>query len=174
MRRAFIEILESPLQDSLYFIFPQMAYIVPVLESGNRTAAGLKPISILVVAHSLELSDELCRILKAHADFQVVGTLTSGSAALRSLAQRKVDVVLVEMQMPGMEGLEITLRIKSEETSPRAIILTPRDGEAYRLAVNAAEADGYVPCELLEEVLPELIRSFFPKRPKPKKFKLMK
>ncbi|MGO2658137.1 response regulator [Mycetocola reblochoni] len=99
-------------------------------------------------------------ILEAHARIEVVADAADGRAALRTLEGTAVDVVLMDLNMPGMDGVETTRRIRSAhgEGTPRVLVLTTFDQDENVLAALRAGADGFLgkgagPAELTEGVL---------------------
>jgi DNA-binding NarL/FixJ family response regulator len=93
---------------------------------------------------------------------EIVGLATSGERALDLVADHQVDLVIMDLAMPGMGGMEATRRLKSRHPAPLVIILSLHDDEAYRRMARQAGADGFIAkSELGEELLP-LIRSLSP------------
>lgn len=64
--------------------------------------------------------------------------------ALDLIAKTRPDVVLADLAMPGMNGLELTRRIKAQRDPPRVVVLTLHDEPEYRTAAARAGADGFV------------------------------
>jgi len=92
-------------------------------------------------------------ILEAQPDIMVVGEAADGDAAVRLAARLRPDVVLMDVRMPGLDGLEATRRIVDGATgSPaRIIILTTFDLDEYVYAALQSGASGF----LLKDVSPE-------------------
>lgn len=91
----------------------------------------------------------------------VVGEAASGPEALDAVARLRPDLVLMDLAMPGMNGLEATHRIKALPDPPRVIVLTLHDGEEYRRAAVEAHADGFVAkSALAAELVPMICRMF--------------
>ncbi len=118
-------------------------------------------IRVLIAIHSENELRAVRSLVDQQDDMSVVGILGSGHDVMHAVAGFRPHVVLVDMFLPGVEGLETTLRIKSLDHPPHVIVMTPEDGAAYKLAIEQAEADGYVPYPLVTKVLVPLIRSFF-------------
>jgi DNA-binding NarL/FixJ family response regulator len=89
-------------------------------------------------------------VLDAQADMHVVGEAGDGAAAVRLTAAQRPDVVLMDVRMPGMDGIEATRRIVSEQSSARVLILTTFDLDEYAYAGLRAGASGF----LLKDVPP--------------------
>jgi CheY-like chemotaxis protein len=74
----------------------------------------------------------------------VIGTAQSGIEAIEMVNQLKPDLVLMDIAMPNMDGLEATRRIKLTENPPRIIIVTFHDTPEVQDAATAAGADGFI------------------------------
>jgi len=90
-------------------------------------------------------------ILDAQPDMEVVGEAEDGREALRSVAELKPDVVLMDIRMPEMDGLETTRRIVVDEDAPRVLMLTTFDMNEYVYEAMKSGASGF----LLKDVKPE-------------------
>jgi DNA-binding NarL/FixJ family response regulator len=83
-------------------------------------------------------------ILAAHRDLLVVGSSASGEEAIEMASSRAPDVVLLDLQMPGMHGLEVIPRLLSQGEGPAIIVLTVHDDEEIVLRAVKAGARGFV------------------------------
>jgi DNA-binding NarL/FixJ family response regulator len=96
------------------------------------------------------------RMILMSEGIDVVGEAANGDEALRVVRETRPDVVLMDIRMPGMDGLEATRLILQEESAadhdrPRVIILTTFDLDQYVYAAITAGASGF----LLKDVSPE-------------------
>jgi DNA-binding NarL/FixJ family response regulator len=92
-------------------------------------------------------------ILKPHADLEVVGEAADGAEAVALAAQRRPDVILMDVRMPGMDGLEATRRVLAEPAlaGTRVLVLTTFDLDDYVYDALRAGASGF----LLKDAPPE-------------------
>lgn len=83
-------------------------------------------------------------ILSGHRDIEIVGEADTGEAALPTIRQIRPDIVLCDLQLPGISGLEVTERIVMGDYGPRVIIVSVlEDGPMPRRLLNAG-AWGYI------------------------------
>ena len=90
-------------------------------------------------------------ILEAQPDMEVVGDVEDGNQALLAAADLEPDVILMDIRMPGMDGLEATRRIVVNESAPRVLVLTTFDMNEYVYEAMKSGASGF----LLKDVRPE-------------------
>lgn len=84
-------------------------------------------------------------VVEAQADMVVVGEADDGAEALRKLAAVRADVVLMDVRMPRMDGVEATRRLLARpEPRPRVIVLTTFDLDEYAFAALRAGAGGFL------------------------------
>ena len=101
------------------------------------------------------LREGLRRLLEADGHFLVVGEASTAEGALEQLETLTVDVVVMDIQLPGLDGVEATRRLKLRHPGLRVIILSAF-GQEYLLPSIEAGADGYL---LKTSGLMEVVRS---------------
>ena len=94
-------------------------------------------------------------VINSQADMQVVGQARDGAEAVALAERSRPDVVLMDVRMPGMDGLEATGRITALDEGIRVIILTTFDLDEYVMAAINAGASGF----LLKDTEPETLLS---------------
>jgi len=119
---------------------------------------------ILLVDDSAEFLESAARLLMLHQELSIVGRAASGSAALEQVALLKPDLVLMDLAMPGMNGLETTRQIKARPFAPRVVIMTLYDVAEYRAAARAALADGFIAKSSIRSQLIPMLAGLFPER----------
>jgi DNA-binding NarL/FixJ family response regulator len=107
-------------------------------------------ISILIADDQPMLRMGFRLVLDAQADMHVVGEAGDGASAVRLAADRQPDVVLMDVRMPGVDGIEATRRIAAARGASLVLILTTFDLDEYAYAGLRAGASGF----LLKDVPP--------------------
>ena len=108
------------------------------------TSAALVPLRVLVADDQELVRAGFCVILEA-AGFTVVGEAADGAEAVALAASERPDVVLMDVRMPVMDGLEATRRIKSSgDGAPKVVILTTFDLDDYVYEALRAGASGFL------------------------------
>ena len=97
---------------------------------------------MLVEDHQMTLVG-LKMLLENHDAFDVVGQATNGMEAVRLAEAHKPEVILMDIGLPEMDGIEATQKIKSNGNVARVIMLTSKDNEQDVFAALAAGADAY-------------------------------
>ena len=83
-------------------------------------------------------------ILRSEPDIDVVAEAGTGAEAVALAAQRRPDVVLMDVRMPGLDGIEATRRVVVDATSPRVLVLTTFDSDEIVLGALRAGASGFL------------------------------
>lgn len=76
--------------------------------------------------------------------FEVAGAVRDGEAAVRAVVDLRPDVVVLDILMPGLDGLQATRRLKTLRTKSKIVILTGLEGREYMDAALQAGASGFV------------------------------
>ncbi len=98
-------------------------------------------------------------LLEREKDFEVVAEAEDGEQAVKLANDLSPDVVLIDVSMPKLSGLEATRKIKAEHPSVRVLVLTVHDEEEYILGLLEAGATGYLLKSAYGEELVQAIRS---------------
>ncbi|MGL5358131.1 MAG: response regulator [Shewanella sp.] len=112
-----------------------------------------KPYSILVVDDHPLLRRGICQLIASDSDFSLFGEAGSGLDALSAVATDEPDIILLDLNMKGMTGLDTLNALRQEGITSRIVILTVSDAKQDVLRLMRAGADGY----LLKDTEPDLL-----------------
>lgn len=84
-------------------------------------------------------------LFQAEAGMEIVGEASSGDEALQLVESLRPDVVIMDVAMPGMNGIEATRRIRAKSPESGVLALTMHEDEQYFFAMLGAGASGYIP-----------------------------
>jgi CheY-like chemotaxis protein len=129
----------------------------------DRVPANASLIRALAVDDSPFILKTLSAFLERLAHIQLVGTAVDGYQAVRRVVELEPDLVLMDLQLPGISGLEATRRIKARSPATAVIMLTAEDTPECRAAASAAGTDGFVGKHHMFTQLPAAIRKLFPR-----------
>jgi DNA-binding NarL/FixJ family response regulator len=122
----------------------------------NDGQAGDDSISVILVDDQPLLRTGFRMVLEEEAGIVVVGEASDGAAALDLVGRRHPDVVVMDVRMPGMDGIEATRAIIATEPRSRVLILTTFDLDEYAFGALRLGASGFI----LKDVLPsEFVRA---------------
>lgn len=116
-------------------------------------------IRILIVDDHAILRAGIRLLLQLHSDFEVVGEAADGQEALAQVRAAKPDVVLMDIGLPGMDGLTATREIVAVYPTTRILILTQHENREYVLPALKAGAAGYVLKRAPDDTLVRAIRA---------------
>jgi two-component system, NarL family, response regulator NreC len=121
----------------------------------------MQRIRILIVDDHVLMRSGLRALLGSCPDVDVVGEAGDGQAALAMIGETSPDIVLLDVSMPGMGGLECVRLIRRDHPGVRVILLTMHEDSRYLQDGVAAGAAGYVMKKSADEVLYQAIRSVY-------------
>jgi DNA-binding NarL/FixJ family response regulator len=125
----------------------------------------MKAIRVLIVDDHEIVREGLQMLLAEEPDFEVVGTAGDGAAALKLAEATKPDVIVMDLVMPGMDGIEATRRIHRHHPDARVLVLTTfADDRRVREAIQAG-ATGYLLKDVLKADLLRALRDAAVGRP---------
>ena len=104
----------------------------------------MRQVKVLLVDDAAEFLASAVDFLARDPRVQLVGQALDGREGVRLAEALAPDIVLMDLSMPEMNGLDATRQIKRELTPPRVIIVTMHDGPEYRRRAAIAGADGFI------------------------------
>lgn len=136
---------------------------MPSISSSNPTPSrptGAAPlISILVVDDHALLREGVRAVLATQDDMHIVGEADSGEAAIAQYEQLRPEIVLMDLQMAGLSGLDAIAAIRQRDPSARIIVLTTYSGDGRAIKALRAGAAGYLLKASLRKQLLDAIRA---------------
>ena len=121
----------------------------------------MSKITILVVDDHAIMRDGIRALLGIHDDFEVAGEASDGKEAIEKAQELDPDVIIMDIAMPVMEGMEATRRIIKKNPKAKILILTQHNNREYILSAIKAGASGYVPKRALGSDLVAAIRAVY-------------
>jgi DNA-binding NarL/FixJ family response regulator len=112
-----------------------------------------KPITVLVAEDHAIVRQGLCALLKADAHFKVVGEARTGREAVELARSLRPNVILMDIAMPELNGLEATRQILAANASARIIILSAHSDDQYIERTSAAGVAGYLEKQMSADIL---------------------
>jgi len=119
----------------------------------------MEKIRTLIVDDYPVVREGLRTMLSTDPTIEIVGEASDGAEAVAMVAEEKPNVVLMDIRMPNMDGIEATRRIKDKDPSISVIVLTMYDNDAYVIDAVRAGASGYLLKEASRELLLHTIRT---------------
>ncbi|XXF75048.1 response regulator transcription factor [Myxococcaceae bacterium GXIMD 01537] len=107
-------------------------------------AAPSSPIRVFVVEDQTKILKNQLRLLEGHPDIEIVGTALSGEAALEEVPAAAPDVLLLDLGLPRMSGIDVTRAVKATLPAVEILIFTIFDEEDKVLEAVKAGASGYL------------------------------
>lgn len=104
------------------------------------------PLTVLIADDSDAYRAGIARAVNAHCDLELVGEAIEGDGALAAIAKLAPDVALLDLRMPGLDGLEVCERIRAlnPAAQTRVVLLSAYMDEAVVARARAAGADAYM------------------------------
>ncbi len=118
----------------------------------------MSTIRLLLVDDHQIVRAGLRMLFAAEPEVEIIGEASSGEEAVASIETLTPDVVLMDVAMPGMGGIEATRRIKASQPKVAVLALTMHEDEEYFFEMLAAGASGYVPKRAAPDDLMSAIR----------------
>jgi DNA-binding NarL/FixJ family response regulator len=121
-------------------------------------SAPAPPVRIVVADDHQVVRTGFAALLDTQPDFAVLGTASDGAEAVRMSRELRPDVVLMDVRMPGIDGIEATRQLAGHADGPRVIILTTFDLDEYVYDALRAGASGFLLKDVTAERLFDAVR----------------
>ncbi len=116
-------------------------------------------IKILIVDDHPIMRDGICALLRLHDDIEIMGEASDGKESIQKALDFTPDVILMDLVMPGMNGLEAIGHLRKEIPAAKVLVLTQYETKQYILSAIKAGAVGYIPKKALSSELLTAIRA---------------
>ena len=121
----------------------------------------MRKIKVLIVDDHALMRDGISALLNVNDDIEVIGEASEGKEAIKKMGELKPDVVVMDIAMPNMDGMEATRQIVKVNREVKVLILTQHENKEYVLSAIKAGASGFVPKKALGSELVSAIRSVY-------------
>jgi len=121
--------------------------------------SGTSAIKVLIVDDHRLLRDGLAALLRQAEDIEIVGSVPSGEEAISVFPSLRPDVILMDIMMGGMTGIEATRWIKEQDAQVKVILISSEIKKELVTAGIQCGIDGYLPKDVEFDVLQEAIRT---------------
>ena len=102
------------------------------------------PIRVVLADDHVFVRDGIKSLLKNEANIEVVGEATDGLEALKAVQINQPDLLILDIRMPNLNGIEVIEKLRSQNNSVKIVMLSMCDSEEYVLKSIKAGADGYL------------------------------
>jgi len=134
---------------------PSDSLTKPAKNSRLETSSSKRPIQVALVEDQPKVRDSWIKLINSFPDFNCACTCATGEEALRVIPQERPEVVLMDIFLPRMSGIECTGRLKALLPQTQIVILTSMDDQELVFLALEAGADGY----LLKRTKPSDLRT---------------
>ena len=118
-----------------------------------------EPVRVVLVDDQQMVRAGFRMVIDSQPDLTVVGEAGDGAAAVQLLARTRADVVLMDIRMPGTDGIEATRQVTALPEPPRVVVLTTFDLDEYVVAAIGAGASGFVLTDAAPEDMLAAVRT---------------
>jgi DNA-binding NarL/FixJ family response regulator len=132
-------------------------FVVKLIGRPKEEEATVQTTRTLIVDDDGSFRRRVKGLLASERDIEVIGEAGDGQEAILKARELEPDLVLMDVRMPGMNGVNATRQLKNEMPELKVLILTIFDLQEYREAAIASGASGYViKKSLIEELMPAI------------------
>ncbi len=121
----------------------------------------MKALRILLVEDNHNFRNSAIRFMNANLRFEVLTWVSSGEEAIKKIETNGLDLVLMDISMEGINGIEASKKIRALNKNIKIILLTMSDNSEYRNEALAAGADEFIPkLEFSDKLIPTINNIF--------------
>jgi DNA-binding NarL/FixJ family response regulator len=140
---------------------PQAEESVSTPQEAASDASAEKKIKIALADDHTIFRDGLRRLLSLEPDFEVVGEAKNGTEVLDLVRELQPDILLLDLKMPGLDGLSALQRIQNQKLKTKIIVLTASDDEGEYVQAMKFGTSGIVLKQTATELLIKSIRKVY-------------
>jgi DNA-binding NarL/FixJ family response regulator len=123
----------------------------------------MKKIRILIVDPNFRFIKSAINYITLNKELEIIGGAIIGETALEMVENLKPDLILLDLSLPDMKGIELLSKIKKFQDSPRVIIVTIKDHKNYKELSFSSGADGFISkSEFGKQIFPLINKLFAP------------
>jgi DNA-binding NarL/FixJ family response regulator len=111
---------------------------------GFAVCHDLRNVTVLIVDDHPSFRATARMLLQAEG-FDVIGEAEDGTSALAAAAELRPDLVLLDVQLPDMDGFEVAARLTERDGGPAVVLVSSRDGSDFGPLVGTSGARGFIP-----------------------------
>jgi CheY-like chemotaxis protein len=112
----------------------------------------------VLVVDDHESFRRVARLLLEYEGYEVVGEAASGEEGLRAAHELGPDLVLLDIQLPGIDGFDVAARLTASEDAPSVILTSSHDQQDFKTLIRRSGARGFIPkAEITGERLAALL-----------------
>lgn len=100
--------------------------------------------SILLADDNTVVLDHVCKVLDKNKEYRVVGAVSNGAAVLEDYARLRPDVIILDISMPGLSGIDVAQRLRDAGCPSKIVFLTVHEDADFLNAAMAAGGSAYV------------------------------
>lgn len=125
------------------------------------TSTNAALIRVLIVDDHLTVRVGLTSLLRTYSALEVVASVSDADGMFATLEQHQVDIILLDLRMPGMTGIEVLQRLKADRLTQKVIVLTSYESDEYIYEALRAGCKGYLLKACSEEEMIEAIHAVY-------------
>ena len=120
-----------------------------------------RPITVMMADDRAVVRRSLCALLEADGGFSVVGEAPNGRIAVKMARAVRPDVILMDISMPMLNGLDATRQIMAANPAAKVIILSAHSDDEYLKRASALGVSGFIEKQTFADLLTQAVRTVF-------------